>query len=96
MTRERIRGLPPEDWRTGNPEFQEPKLTKNLALVERLAAVGGRHFRTPGETAIAWTLRHAAVTGAIVGARHRDQLDGIIGAVDFDLTAAEIAEIEGT
>jgi aryl-alcohol dehydrogenase-like predicted oxidoreductase len=94
MTRERIHALPSEDWRTGNPEFQEPKITANLALVDRLAAVGGRHHRTAGETAIAWTLHNTAVTGAIVGARRPDQLDGIIGAADFNLTAEEIAEIE--
>jgi aryl-alcohol dehydrogenase-like predicted oxidoreductase len=53
MTRERLRALPPEDWRSRNPEFQEPKLNHNLALVERLRAVGARHGRTPGEVAIA-------------------------------------------
>jgi aryl-alcohol dehydrogenase-like predicted oxidoreductase len=95
MTRERIRSLPPEDWRNGNPEFQEPKLTQNLALVERLRAVGTRHGRTPGEVAIAWTLRQPAVTAAIVGARHPDQFSGIIGAADLRLSPAEIVELEG-
>jgi aryl-alcohol dehydrogenase-like predicted oxidoreductase len=94
MTRDRIRALPPEDWRSKNPEFQEPKLTDNLALVERLRAVGARHRRTPGEVAIAWTLHHPAVTGAIVGARNPGQLNGIIGAADFHLSEEEIAEIE--
>ncbi|MEA3211470.1 MAG: hypothetical protein QOE70_4527 [Chthoniobacter sp.] len=94
MTRERIRALPPTDWRSKNPEFQEPKLTGNLALVERLRAVGARHGRTPGEVAIAWTLHHPAVTGAIVGARNPSQLNGIIGAADFHLSEEEIAEIE--
>ncbi len=96
MTRERIRSLPPEDWRRRNPEFQEPKLTQNLALVERLRAVGKRHGRTPGEVAIAWTLRHPAVTGAIVGARHPNQLGGIIGAVDLRLSPEDIAELTAT
>jgi aryl-alcohol dehydrogenase-like predicted oxidoreductase len=53
--------------------FKEPKLSENLKLVERLRAVGARHGRSPGETAIAWTLRHPAVTGAIVGAHHSKQ-----------------------
>jgi aryl-alcohol dehydrogenase-like predicted oxidoreductase len=96
MTRERIGSLPPQDWRKRNPEFQEPKLTQNLALVKRLRAIGNRHGRTSGEVAIAWTLRQPAVTGAIVGARRPDQLDGIIGAANFVLSEAEIAEIEGT
>lgn len=94
MTRERLASLPKEDWRTKNPEFQEPKLTENLKLVERLRAVGSRHGRSPGEVAIAWTLRHPAVTGAIVGARSAKQVDGIIGAMEFRLTPQEIEEIE--
>jgi aryl-alcohol dehydrogenase-like predicted oxidoreductase len=94
MTRDRIRALPATDWRSKNPEFQEPKLTDNLALVERLRTVGARHGWTAGEIAIAWTLHHPAVTGAIVGARNPGQLDGIIGAADFQLGAEEIAEIE--
>ncbi len=93
MTRERIAALPPADWRTRNEQFKEPKLTGNLKLVERLRAVGARHGRSPGEVAIAWTLRNPAVTGAIVGARNAKQVDGIIGAMDFRLTPAEIAEI---
>jgi aryl-alcohol dehydrogenase-like predicted oxidoreductase len=96
MTRERTHALPAEDWRSRNPEFQEPKLSQNLALVDRLRRVAKRHGRTPGEVAIAWTLRQPAVTGAIVGARRPDQLDGIIGAGDFQLIPDEIAEIEGT
>jgi aryl-alcohol dehydrogenase-like predicted oxidoreductase len=55
------------DWRTRNEQFREPKLSENLRLVERLRVVGSRHGRKPGEIAIAWTLRHPAVTGAIVG-----------------------------
>jgi aryl-alcohol dehydrogenase-like predicted oxidoreductase len=95
MTRERIAALPPNDWRTRNEQFQEPKLTGNLKLVERLRAVGARHGRSAGETAIAWTLRLAAVTGAIVGGRSAKQVEGVVGGMDFRLTAAEIAEVEG-
>ncbi len=54
-----------------------------------------RHGRSPGETAIAWTLCNPAVTGAIVGARNAKQVDGIIGAMDFRLTPDEVAEVEG-
>jgi aryl-alcohol dehydrogenase-like predicted oxidoreductase len=94
MTPERVAQLPKDDWRRNNPEFKEPKLTENLALVERLRAVGQRHGHSPGEIAIAWTLRHPAVTGAIVGARNARQVDGIIAAADFRLSAAEAAEID--
>ncbi|MGA9452140.1 MAG: aldo/keto reductase [Verrucomicrobiia bacterium] len=95
MTRERIASLPKNDWRNKNDQFKEPKFSQNLKVVERLRAVGARHGRLPGEVAIAWTLRHPAVTGAIVGARNAKQVDGIIGAMDFRLTPLEIAEVEG-
>ena len=95
MTRERIVALPHDDWRrTQNLEFQEPRLTRNLQLVERLRTIGSRHGRSAGEVAIAWTFRHPAVTGAIVGARSAAQVDGVIGAAEFRLSEAEFHEIE--
>ena len=95
MTRQRIGALPKTDWRTRNDQFKEPKLSENLKLVDRLRTVGRQRGRSPGEVAIAWTLRNPAVTGAIVGARNPKQVDGIIGAIDFRLTTSEIEEIEG-
>jgi aryl-alcohol dehydrogenase-like predicted oxidoreductase len=95
MTRERIAALPKNDWRTRNEQFQEPKLSENLKLVERLRAVGLRQDRPPGQVAIAWTLRHPAVTAAIVGFRNPEQVEGVAGALDLALTPAEIAELEG-
>jgi len=95
MTRERAASLPASDWRSRDVEFQEPKLSKNLALVERLRKVGERHGHPPGQVAIAWTLRNPAVNGAIVGARNAKQVEGNVGAADLWLTPEEIAEIEG-
>jgi aryl-alcohol dehydrogenase-like predicted oxidoreductase len=95
MTRERAAALPADDFRSRNPEFKDPKLSKNLELVERLRKVGARHGRGPGEVAIAWVLRHPAITGAIVGARNAKQAEGVMRAGDLKLTAEEISEIEG-
>jgi aryl-alcohol dehydrogenase-like predicted oxidoreductase len=95
MTRERVAGLPASDWRSRDVEFQEPRLSKNLALVERLREIGRRQGRPPGQVAIAWALRNPAVTGAIVGARNAKQVEGNVGAADLYLTDEEIAEIEG-
>ncbi|HET9995682.1 MAG TPA: aldo/keto reductase [Candidatus Acidoferrum sp.] len=95
MTRERAAALPPDDFRSRNPEFREPRLSKNLELVERLRQVGMRHGRSPAEVAIAWTLHHPAITGAIVGARNAKQVEGVVHAADLILSAQEIAEIEG-
>lgn len=94
MTAERAANLPTDDWRSKNPNFQEPRLSRHLALVEVLKGIANRHGRTPGEVAIAWTLRLKSVTAAIVGARNAEQIGGIIGAMDFRLNDAEIAEIE--
>jgi aryl-alcohol dehydrogenase-like predicted oxidoreductase len=94
MTRERAAALPDDDWRRRVPDFQEPKLSRHLQLVGLLRSIGERHGRTPGEGAIAWTLRHPAVTAAIVGLRHPEQVSGIIGAAEFRLSSEEIAEIE--
>jgi aryl-alcohol dehydrogenase-like predicted oxidoreductase len=96
MTRERAANLPEDDWRKRNPEFREPKLSKNLELVERLRKIGARYGRTPGEVAIAWTLRLPALTGAIVGARDAKQAEGVMRAGDLKLTPLDIAEIEAT
>ncbi|MEY2520678.1 MAG: hypothetical protein QOF24_2437, partial [Verrucomicrobiota bacterium] len=95
MTRGRAATLPKSDWRSRDLEFNEPKLSKNLALVERLREVGERHGRPPGQVAIAWALRNPAVTGAIVGARNAKQVEGNIGAASLQLTDDEIDEIEG-
>jgi len=94
MTRERINNFPEDDWRKHNPEFQEPRLWRNLWLAELLKSVGRRHSLSAGEIAIAWTLRLSAVTGAIVGGRNPNQVDGIVGASDFRLNEDEIDGIE--
>jgi aryl-alcohol dehydrogenase-like predicted oxidoreductase len=94
MTRKRVDALSMSDWRSRDIEFHEPRLSKNLALVERLREIGERHGRPPGQIAIAWALRNPAVTGAIVGARNAKQVEGNVGAADVCLTDEEIAEIE--
>jgi aryl-alcohol dehydrogenase-like predicted oxidoreductase len=96
MTRERVAAMPADDWRKEkNKHYQEPLLTRNLNLVELLRTVGAPHGRTPGEVAIAWVLRHPAVTAAIVGARKPGQLKELVGAADWRLTAAEVGAIDG-
>jgi aryl-alcohol dehydrogenase-like predicted oxidoreductase len=94
MTRERIAAMPADDFRRRVPPFQEPRLTRNLALAELLRGIGNRYGRTAGEVAIAWTLRHPAVTAAIVGMRSPKQVEGVIGAAEFRLSPEEIAEIQ--
>jgi aryl-alcohol dehydrogenase-like predicted oxidoreductase len=94
MTQERISNFPEDDWRKHNPEFQEPRLYRNLWLAELLKNIGRCHGLSAGEIAIAWTLRLSAVTGAIVGGRSPDQVDGIVGAANFRLSEDEIDGID--
>ena len=94
MTKERVANFPEDDFRRNRPDFQEPKLTKNLELAELLRKIGSKHGRTPGEVAIAWTLLNPAVTAAIVGVRSAKQVEGVIGAGDLSLTPTDISQIE--
>ena len=94
MTRDRAAKLPKDDWRKNHPDFTEPNLSRNLALVDRLREIAGRHNRSIGEVAIAWTLHHPAVTGAIVGARNAKQAEGVMRAGDLRLSNEEVNEIE--
>jgi aryl-alcohol dehydrogenase-like predicted oxidoreductase len=94
MTRERISGMPEDDWRKHHPDFNEPRVSAHLALVERLREIGKRGGYSPGAVAIAWTLRHPAVTAAIVGARKPEQVDDMVAAAAIHLTQSELTEIE--
>ncbi len=93
MTPERVANLPDDDWRRNSNEFQEPRLSRNLKLVEVLQQIGKQHDRSPGEVAIAWTLNNPAVTAAIVGARNPKQVEGIIAAGEFRLNQQELDQI---
>ena len=94
MTRERAARLPQDDWRRGQPDFTEPNLSRNLALVDHLREIAKRHNRSVGEVAIAWTLHNPAVTGAIVGARNARQAEGVMRAGDLRLNDKEVSELE--
>jgi aryl-alcohol dehydrogenase-like predicted oxidoreductase len=96
MTRERAAALPKDDWRRQHPDFNEPHLSRHLALVEGLREIGGRQGRSPGEVAIAWTLRNPAVTGAIVGARNARQAEGVMRAGELRLREEDVLQIEAS
>jgi aryl-alcohol dehydrogenase-like predicted oxidoreductase len=95
MTKERIEQLAEDDWRKHDPRFQEPQLSRHLALIERLQAVADRYDTTPGAVAVAWTLRNPAVDAAIVGFRRPGQVDPILAAAGLELTSEDLAEIQG-
>jgi aryl-alcohol dehydrogenase-like predicted oxidoreductase len=96
MTRERIANFSADDWRREDPNFHEPLLSRNLALVELPWKIGSRHGRTAGDVAIAWTLANQAVTAAIVGVRSPEQVRGVVGAAGLRLDQAEMEQLEDT
>jgi aryl-alcohol dehydrogenase-like predicted oxidoreductase len=91
MTRERIASLADNDWRKHDERFNEPQLSRHLALVERLREVGERHGTTPGAIAIAWTLANPAVHGAVVGLRRPHQVEELALARNVALSDDDLA-----
>ena len=91
--RQRVAKLAEDDWRRGSAEFQEPNLTRNIALRDALRPIAERHHTSVSAVAIAWTLAWPGVSGAIVGARSPQQVDGWIGAASVELSAADLKEI---
>jgi aryl-alcohol dehydrogenase-like predicted oxidoreductase len=93
MTKERVAAFPKDDFRRNAKNYQEPLLSRNLAVADFLKTIGTRHNVSAGVIAIAWTLHNPAITAAIVGGRNAKQVEGVIPAANFRLTEAEYAEI---
>lgn len=93
MTAERIAAMPADDWRRNAVEFNEPRLSRNLKLVELLREIGSGHGVAPGVVAVAWTLHHPAITAAIVGGRSGKQVEEVAAALQFRLAEEEYARI---
>ncbi len=93
MTKERVAAMPDDDFRKKAKNYNEPLLSRNLALAELMRDIGKRHNVEPGVVAIAWTLHNPAITAAIVGGRNAKQVEGVLPAATFRLTEDEFAEI---
>jgi aryl-alcohol dehydrogenase-like predicted oxidoreductase len=93
FTQSRVDTLPENDWRRRSAEFKPPRLGRNLALRDALRPIARRHHTTVSAVAIAWTLAWPGVTGAIVGARTPEQVDGWIGAATLELSLDDLDEI---
>jgi aryl-alcohol dehydrogenase-like predicted oxidoreductase len=90
---DRVAKMSSDDWRRRGPEFQEPKLSRNLALRDALRPIAARHGVSVSSVAVAWTLCWPGLSGAIVGARSPEQVDGWIQAATLQLTQSDLAEI---
>jgi aryl-alcohol dehydrogenase-like predicted oxidoreductase len=93
MTPERVAAMPADDWRKKAIEFNEPRLSKNMRLVELLREIGKGHGVTPGVVAVGYTLRHPAITAAIVGGRSEKQVEESAAALHFKLSDEEYVRI---
>jgi len=90
---ERVRSLPDDDWRKNSPRFNGEQLEQNLAFADALKPVAERHDTGIATVAIAWTLAWPGVSGAIVGARGPEQVDGWIDAATVELTSEDMDKI---
>jgi aryl-alcohol dehydrogenase-like predicted oxidoreductase len=95
MTKDRVANLAKDDFRRNAKNYQEPLLSRNLAVADFLAKIGARHGVSAGVVAIAWTLHHSAITAAIVGGRSAKQVEGVIAAATFRLSEEEFSDIQG-
>jgi aryl-alcohol dehydrogenase-like predicted oxidoreductase len=93
FTAKRAEGLSADDWRSRAPEFAGEALRRNLALADALRPIARRHACSVGAIAVAWTLAWPGVTGAIVGARSPEQVDGWRAAASLELSGADLDEI---
>jgi len=93
FSKERVAAMASDDWRKRGPQFQEPSLSRNLALRDALRPIAERHGVPVSAVAVAWTLAWPGVTGAIVGARSPEQVDGWIAAASLRLEPTDLAEI---
>lgn len=94
MTKERVANFPKDDFRRNAKNYQEPLLSRNLAVADFIGEIGKRHGVSAGVIAIAWTLHHPAITAAIVGGRNAKQVEGVIPAATFRLSEEEYREIQ--
>ena len=90
----RLASLAPDDHRRRSADFQEPRFSANLELVEELRKIAERNGRTCAQLAISWVLRRPEVTAAIVGARRPSQISETAPAWDWKLGKEDINRIE--
>jgi aryl-alcohol dehydrogenase-like predicted oxidoreductase len=89
-----IDDLPPDDYRRNTPRFQGDNFRKNLELLERVNAIASRKQCTPSQLALAWVLARGEDIVPIFGTKRRRYLEENVGALEVELTAAALEEID--
>jgi aryl-alcohol dehydrogenase-like predicted oxidoreductase len=90
---DRVERFPADDWRRTSDDFAPPHLARNLALRDALKPLAARRGVSVAALAVAWTLAWPGVTGAIVGARSPQQVDGWVAAGALLLDRDEFEEV---
>jgi aryl-alcohol dehydrogenase-like predicted oxidoreductase len=88
-----------KDWRAsgkafGLPIFERENFLKNLAVVEELKAIAGRHDKTVAQLALAWVLRRPEVTVGLIGARKPSEIEASAAAAGWTLDATDLTSID--
>jgi aryl-alcohol dehydrogenase-like predicted oxidoreductase len=84
----------PGDFRGHIPRFSGANLDHNLTLVDALRTVADAKGATVAQLAIAWVLSRGVDIVPLIGARRRDRLAEALGALDLELTPADLERIE--
>ena len=82
------------DIRSTIPRFTEEARQANQALVDLLAAIGGRKQATPAQIALAWLLAQEPWIVPIPGTRRLGRLLENLGAAAVELTDDDLREID--
>ena len=82
------------DFRKSSPRFSPEAIDKNLAFVDLLKRVASEKDATPAQIALAWLLAQRPYVVPIPGTTKVSRLEENIGAVNVDLTAGDLLEID--
>ena len=85
--------LAEDDWRRREKKFQEPLLSKELSLVDKLRPIAAKYGKSVGNLAIAWVNMNPAITSSIVGARNDRQVEENVRS-DFNIDESDMRMIE--
>ncbi|OLD84945.1 MAG: aldo/keto reductase [Gemmatimonadetes bacterium 13_1_20CM_4_66_11] len=82
------------DWRKNHPRFQGENFQRNLDLVARVEELARKKRCMPGQLALAWLLHQGDDIVPIPGTKHRKYVEENVGALNMQLSDADVAQLE--
>jgi aryl-alcohol dehydrogenase-like predicted oxidoreductase len=82
------------DIRSRNPRFTQEAIKSNRVVIDLLEKIGAQKNATPAQIALAWLLAQKPWIVPIPGSRKLERLDENNGAVNIQLTADDLSQIE--